>query len=136
MTDRHSVDTITSDVLDQLYADRDRADEVIGELNESNTGLARQAARAEAALTRIRQLAEEHPAGIDTAHIWEALDGTAGPAVGHTYLSTGCHHGDHAYCQAMTGLNGAKRPGSCKHCGAKCQCPCHSETATEGGTHA
>lgn len=44
----------------------------------------------------------------------------------HIYLSTGCYHDDHAYCQAMTGLNGAKRPGSCKHCGAKCQCPCHA----------
>jgi hypothetical protein len=47
-------------------------------------------------------------------------------ATGHVYLSTGCFHGDHDYCKSMTGLNGAKRPGSCKHCGTKCQCPCHS----------
>ena len=45
----------------------------------------------------------------------------------HVYLSTGCWHGDHAYCQAMTGLNGAKRPASCKKCGAKCICPCHRQ---------
>jgi hypothetical protein len=43
----------------------------------------------------------------------------------HRYLSTGCHHGDHAYCQAMTGLQGAKRPAECKHCGAPCVCACH-----------
>lgn len=43
----------------------------------------------------------------------------------HVYLSTGCRHGDHAYCKNMTGLNGRKRPGECKHCGAKCICGCH-----------
>lgn len=43
----------------------------------------------------------------------------------HIYLSTGCLHGDHAYCQGMTGLAGAKRPGECKHCAAKCACGCH-----------
>lgn len=46
---------------------------------------------------------------------------------GHIYLSTGCRHRDHAYCKNMTGLNGAKRPGSCKHCAAPCICPCHKE---------
>ena len=43
----------------------------------------------------------------------------------HAYLSTGCLHGDHDYCQSMTGLNGAKRPASCKKCSAPCQCFCH-----------
>lgn len=52
----------------------------------------------------------------------EAIDQT-----GHVYLSTGCLHGDHDYCQSMTGLNGAKRPASCKKCGAKCICGCHQE---------
>ena len=47
----------------------------------------------------------------------------------HVYLSTGCLHGDHGYCQSMTGLNGAKRPGECKHCGARCRCRCHREVA-------
>jgi hypothetical protein len=45
----------------------------------------------------------------------------------HVYLSTGCLHGDHGYCQNMTGLAGAKRPATCKHCGAKCVCRCHRE---------
>ena len=45
---------------------------------------------------------------------------------GHVYLSTGCRHGDHDYCNAMTGLNGSKRPGRCKHCGALCVCGCHA----------
>lgn len=66
-----------------------------------------------ALLERERHVAEEH------------ADGPA--AEGHVYLSTGCHHGDHGYCQSMTGLNGAKRPGECKHCGTKCICPCHEE---------
>lgn len=45
----------------------------------------------------------------------------------HIYLSTGCLHDDHAYCQAMTGMNGSKRPGECKHCHARCICACHRE---------
>lgn len=50
-----------------------------------------------------------------------------GPAAtDHVYLSTGCWHGDHAYCQSMTGLNGAKRPGECKFCQASCRCECHT----------
>lgn len=43
----------------------------------------------------------------------------------HAYLSTGCLHDDHAYCQGMTGLAGAKRPSSCKFCRASCLCRCH-----------
>lgn len=63
---------------------------------------------------------------------------TVTPVEGHTYLSTGCHHGDlilpdgrtgHEYCQAMTGYQGEKRPGRCKHCGAECSCPCHAPTS-------
>jgi hypothetical protein len=46
----------------------------------------------------------------------------------HDYLSTGCLHGEHAYCQSMTGTQGQKRPGRCKFCDARCSCPCHAET--------
>ena len=49
----------------------------------------------------------------------------------HVYLSTGCWHGDHDYCQSMTGLNGAKRPAECKKCRAKCICPCHPDQTKE-----
>jgi hypothetical protein len=48
----------------------------------------------------------------------------------HQYLSTACLHGEHGYCQSMTGSNGstewAKTPASCKVCGAPCTCPCHA----------
>ncbi|MCX4809025.1 hypothetical protein OG601_47170 [Streptomyces sp. NBC_01239] len=63
-------------------------------------------------------------ARLATRGAMEAL--TGGQASAHIYLSTGCLHGDHAYCQSMTGLNGAKRPASCKKCGAACICPCHT----------
>jgi len=60
---------------------------------------------------------------------WQTAAQAAGQATAgvHVYLSTGCLHGDHAYCKSMTGLNGAKRPASCKKCGAKCICGCHQE---------
>lgn len=45
----------------------------------------------------------------------------------HVYLSTGCLHADHAYCQGMTGAAGAKRPGECKGCSAACVCRCHAD---------
>jgi hypothetical protein len=47
------------------------------------------------------------------------------PAVTHDYLSTGCLHGEHAYCQGKTGQAGAKKPAQCKFCEAKCLCDCH-----------
>jgi hypothetical protein len=43
----------------------------------------------------------------------------------HDYLSTGCLHGQHDYCSAMTGRTGDKAPASCKFCAAPCRCPCH-----------
>lgn len=99
------------------------------------------AERAEAALARIQAIADEHPAGIDTALIHAELPDRAGPATAqatepagvHRYLSTGCWHGDHAYCQSMTGLNGAKRPASCKFCQAACRCGCHDGEAEQPG---
>ena len=45
----------------------------------------------------------------------------------HHYLSTGCFHGDHAYCQGKTGRAGAKKPATCKFCDAECVCGCHQE---------
>lgn len=52
-------------------------------------------------------------------------------AAEHRYLSTGCLHGEHGYCQAHTGLSGAKTPAVCKWCKAPCQCPCHRSTTLE-----
>ena len=43
----------------------------------------------------------------------------------HVYLSTACLHSYHAYCAAMTGQQGAKRPARCKFCDARCVCRCH-----------
>lgn len=43
----------------------------------------------------------------------------------HWYLSTGCLHGEHAYCQGETGAVGAKKPAVCKFCGSPCTCGCH-----------
>jgi hypothetical protein len=56
------------------------------------------------------------------AHLQAAAHRLAGR---HLYLSTGCLHGRHDYCQAMTGHAGAKRPAECKFCGARCVCACH-----------
>lgn len=44
---------------------------------------------------------------------------------GHRYLSTGCRHGEHGYCQSNTGSQGQKKPAECKFCAAKCVCSCH-----------
>ncbi|MFJ7999006.1 hypothetical protein ACIQ7D_17920 [Streptomyces sp. NPDC096310] len=41
------------------------------------------------------------------------------------YLSTGCLHGEHAYCQGATGQAGTKTPAVCKFCAAPCRCDCH-----------
>jgi hypothetical protein len=59
-----------------------------------------------------------------------AEDPAGGVGHDHDYLSTGCLHGEHTYCQAMTGQQGEKRPGRCKFCDARCRCACHTEPAT------
>lgn len=51
----------------------------------------------------------------------------------HVYLSTGCLHGHHDYCQRERGLAGDKTPAKCKFCGAPCICPCgHGKRCEEG----
>jgi hypothetical protein len=44
---------------------------------------------------------------------------------GHRYLSAGCRHDEHGYCQSNTGSQGQKTPAVCKFCSAPCVCPCH-----------
>lgn len=101
------------------------------------------AEKAEAALREVLAAADapthchEHPTTWDgggpcayctaLASARAVLDRPRTESSVHVYLSTGCYHGDHAYCQSMTGLAGAKRPGECKKCAAKCICLCHRE---------
>lgn len=81
------------------------------------------------ALDRLMEAGWIERRAVAGGHLYEITDtglAAAGlPAGQHRYLSTGCVHGDHGYCKGMTGLNGAKRPGECKHCGARCVCSCH-----------
>jgi hypothetical protein len=60
----------------------------------------------------------------------EALGLACSPDGAHRYLSTGCLHGEHGYCQANTGSNGQKSPAQCKFCAAPCQCGCHQQPDT------
>jgi len=137
MNDRQTVDTITDEELDTLYR-RINTLEHVAAGNKRHVQLVVPALEhAEAANARVRALADLIEAGApwvanhDTlaARIREAVADRP-PADGHVYLSTGCRHGDHTYCQSMTGLNGQKRPGECKKCGAKCICGCHQDAAT------
>lgn len=50
-----------------------------------------------------------------------------GTPPGHHYLSTGCLHDHHAYCQGAEGAVGAKSPAQCKWCAAPCRCACHAQ---------
>lgn len=100
----------------------------------------RRAEVAEDALDRVRHLADL----IDTGAPWTSNQQTTAarireaaasrPAGGHLYLSTGCRHGDHAYCQNHTGLSGQKTPATCKFCGAPCICGCHPPAHNAGPT--
>lgn len=42
-------------------------------------------------------------------------------------MSTACLHGEHSYCNSMTGYQGVKRPAQCKFCDARCICDCHKD---------
>ncbi|MGQ4350483.1 hypothetical protein [Streptomyces sp. SAS_275] len=65
MTDRLTVDTITSDQLDALYDDLDRYEEVQGDMNEKAIDLTRRAELAETAVARVRAL--HQPTGVVAA---------------------------------------------------------------------
>ncbi len=156
MSDRHTADTITDDALDALYEQLDAAEESeaqqqLATAREAFAAATTRAARAEAALDRVRAL---HPQEGDYCAIcttdygrlsalWpcptiRALDGeqpasapAATEATGHVYLSTGCLHGHHDYCQSHTGHSGTKTPAQCKFCAAPCTCGCHQHNATQ-----
>lgn len=50
----------------------------------------------------------------------------------HVYLSTGCLHGEHWYCQSPnTSVGHNKKPATCKFCDAPCICPCHTKRPTQ-----
>lgn len=127
MTDRVPLDHLTSDQYDQLCGERDRLSRLhltaLGDL-----GIATHR------LDQIRDAARLHRQQlISTRELYAVIEADEAPvpeATGHVYLSTGCFHGDHGYCKSMTGLNGSKRPGECKHCGTKCTCGCHGTEET------
>ncbi|MEU6674798.1 hypothetical protein [Streptomyces sp. NPDC046925] len=52
-----------------------------------------------------------------------------GEVIDHEYLSTGCLHGEHGYCQyeARRYDGSTKTPAQCKFCAAPCVCACHKE---------
>lgn len=90
-------------------------------------------AKAAAARQRMRRADKDDPRADDvTYRVRKILDDqmpshvAAGAPAIHEYLSTGCRHDDHLYCQSMTGQQGEKRPGRCKFCDAQCICPCHA----------
>lgn len=138
MTGRKTLDQLTSDELDALHDRLDRAEifvttvaDIIADHEGDEWG-------QHPATTAIRRGFGTVPHGWLLAR-WPDGDVTVmSPRAAakrltaddqHVYLSTGCWHGDHDYCQSMTGLNGAKRPGECKFCSAPCQCPCHHDEA-------
>lgn len=50
----------------------------------------------------------------------------------HVYLSIGCLHGNHEYCQEAVKADGStKAPAECKFCSAGCICDCHGEERRE-----
>ena len=167
MNDRHTADTITDDALDALYEQLDAAEESeaqqqLATAREAFAAATTRAARAEAALNRVRALhqpqhdgsgfpdsqqcstcSQDGGDGYQYLVPWpcptiRALDGeqpAPAPAAteattGHVYLSTGCLHGHHDYCQNHTGHSGTKTPAQCKFCAAPCTCGCHQHHMT------
>lgn len=80
-------------------------------------------------LDRIRNAARLHRQNlINTNELYAVIEAHDEPPATdtHHYLSTGCLHGRHDYCQGKTGLTGPKRRAECKFCQAACRCTCHA----------
>ena len=100
-----------------------------GPRHQCETDTEQRLAQVEALAARIEA---GHPVQDNPHNLAAAIRDAAAdrpPADGHTYLSTGCRHGEHGYCQSHTGLSGAKKPSVCKFCGAHCICGCHKEAS-------
>lgn len=112
-------------------ATRDRVDELLADLDrerqraEVDQRCDRYAATLRKVLDALDRNGGVPPTETDVDR-WRAVLGNQPDE--HIYLSTGCRHGDHDYCKNMTGMNGAKRPASCKFCQAPCRCFCHKAT--------
>lgn len=74
MTDRIRLDDMTDAQLDALYARIATLEHVAASNKRHVQAIVPGLERAEAAIARVRALAEEYPAGIDTALIHAALD--------------------------------------------------------------
>jgi len=139
VTHRKTASTITDAELDALYQRIDTLEHVAAGNKRHVQLIVPELERAEAAIARVRALAEcwrytgdrkEGPLRELCAALAEpapAASPAATQATSHRYLSTGCLHGQHGYCQAHTGLSGTKTPAQCKFCQAPCTCPCHKE---------
>jgi hypothetical protein len=73
---RHTVDSLTSDALDQLYDERGRLEIANRALNTATVEALERAEQLAAAILRVQGLAEEYPVAIPTHLIDEALDQT------------------------------------------------------------
>jgi hypothetical protein len=91
------------------------------------------------AATTYEEILENAPDHAKDPRYWTAVrdvtlglrrmaDETPQPT-GHVYLSTGCLHGEHRYCQNVDGIVGLKKPAQCKFCAAPCVCLCHTAAA-------
>jgi hypothetical protein len=138
MSDRHTADTITDDALDALYEQLDARDAALATYTA-------QLQRDQAALDRVRSLADRldefaenalktSDRELYTAIAYDIRDRAtlaATEATSHVYLSTGCLHGHHDYCQNHTGHSGTKTPAQCKFCAAPCTCHCHTTAGAQ-----
>lgn len=87
MTDRHTVDTITSDVLDQLYAENGRLAFVIGENSRRHKTTIARVNELLAGISRARDAARLHGQGLlSTAELYAVIEAVdmPGPAVTET----------------------------------------------------
>ncbi|MFE7906455.1 hypothetical protein [Streptomyces albogriseolus] len=130
--------TALADMARKRNEQMDRADRAEADrktLGQTALGYQQRAWDAEAAIRRVRAVLAD-PAALDwRQRTREALDGPAPAATeattGHVYLSTGCLHGHHDYCQNHTGHSGAKTPAQCKFCAAPCTCHCHTTAGAQ-----
>ncbi len=132
--DRYTTAKVRIRELEQALADADTT-----QLHTDRTCEAVQrAGRAEAAVDRVRVTVDDlcdepHPTHDHICPddvrrtLLAALDEpTQQPTdTTHRYLSTGCLHDQHDYCQSTRGQAGPKQPAACKFCAAPCICTCH-----------
>lgn len=124
---QEAADAVWYRLQDAVLRDRKDLQDSLEQMRrgELRPALTKAEEEANARIVSIMHWCSHTDQGAAAAQILELIGEMEDTDHGHVYLSTGCLHGEHAYCKGEEGQAAKKRPATCKFCQALCICGCH-----------